>query len=214
MNEERINHLLKIMETPSPLSSIPNIGKIASRRSAHFEPIDDFIQMAALLEKGNSEACITRAQFISMQCEGEEAVDFFETHRESWGIPIFKENLLTTKEFKNGFLWTIKDYTTAFIEEGYLTSWFCKSYECLFIRNYQAWDFNEKPIMIGQELGSCKEIFTRFIRDYGVMDRLSSPVFSKEELQAFHHELVVPEERKFFRDIMMKAILQNPNWKN
>ncbi|WP_020527081.1 hypothetical protein [Flexithrix dorotheae] len=191
MKDSRILHLNKILEIKSPLSLLPRavLDEAIRKRSNTHDPILDFKTIADYLYKTNIHHAKTRAEFILRHCEGEDCEGFFEQHRESWGLPKFREDLVTINEFKNGFLWRMKDYTTAFAEDGYTRNWFTKSHESLFLRKYEAWDSGQTgDELIHEEYGSCRDIFTKFLKEYGMYDFVRSPIFTTKDLQNFAAE--------------------------
>ncbi|MBT33791.1 MAG: hypothetical protein CMO01_29350 [Thalassobius sp.] len=207
--EKRYEYLNRVLKVKSPLALIPRdlVDAIIEKRSEENEPIADFLLIAELLKKEKSESAKTRAEFIIKQCNGEFCEDYFEEHRDSWGIPTFAQNLISIKDFKNGFLWRMKSYTTAFEDDGIFEEWYTQSYETLFITRYEAWDAgdsgNEKFHI---EYGNCKKILKKFISEYGLYKLVKSPVLTYEELKELSIEY--SNDADFIEEIK-----QNVNWR-
>ena len=117
------NHT-KVLQRKSPLALIDRqiLNRAIKQRTNSNEPINEFLKIAQILSEDQNDSAKTRAEFIVRQCNGERCYEYFEKHQESWGIPNFQDHLVTVNEFKNGFLWTMKDYTTAF-EENHQRVW-------------------------------------------------------------------------------------------
>jgi len=173
--------------------------------------IEDLLFYAGYLESSDTDSVKARGTLIRLQCQGLEAEDLFEAYRESWGIPIFHENLLTVSDFKNGFLWKFRDHTSSWGEDQEAREWFYTNIEARFVRNYEFWsdDRGSEEMMFGK-YGMYKEILSALIQE-AEFGPLISPVFTKEELQSFidqHDEDDLGIQKEALRDI----IEQNINW--
>ena len=173
--------------------------------------IEDLLFYASYLESSNTDSIKARGTLIRLQCHGLEAEDLFEAYRESWGIPIFHENLLTVSDFKNGFLWKFRDHTGSWAEDQEAREWFYTNMEARFIRKYEFWsDDRGSEEMLFKKSGNYKEILTALIQE-AEFGPLISPVFTKEELQSFidrHDEDDLGIQKEALTDI----IVQNINW--
>mgnify|MGYP005831286947 CR=1 FL=1 len=58
-----------------------------------------YLTIADELEISGDKELIKRAKFIRRQCNGDKADNLFNECRESWGIPNFKEDLVTADYF-------------------------------------------------------------------------------------------------------------------
>ena len=166
----------------SPLILVPKtlLKEAVDQRTNSEDPIERFLSIANFLDAQDNPVANTRGEFIKRQIAGEDCEPFFEAHKENWGIPKFCENLITVNEFKNGFLWVMKDYTTAFSENGNIREWHILSPETFFIRKYEAWDATKNgkgDEMFHHEYGDCKQLFKKFSEEYGLLEFNQSPVF-------------------------------------
>ena len=173
--------------------------------------IEDLLVCARSLESSNTDSMKARGTLIRLQCQGLEAEDLFEAYRESWGIPIFHENLITVSDFKNGFLWKFRDHTSSWDEDQEAREWFYTNIEARFVRRYEFWsaDRGSEERMFGKS-GKYKQILSALIRE-AELGPLISPVFTKEELQSFidrHDEDDLGIQKEALTDI----IEQNINW--
>ena len=180
-------------------------------KSAESNSIEDLLFYAGYLESSDKDSVKARGTLIRLQCQGLEAEDLFEAYRESWGIPIFQENLLTVSDFKNGFLWKFRDHTGSWSEDQEARDWFYTNIEARFVRKYEFWsdDRGSEEMLFGKS-GNYKDILSALIleADFGP---LISPVFTKEELQSFidrHDEDDLGIQKEALTDI----IEQNINW--
>ena len=173
--------------------------------------MEDLLLYASHLESSNVESIKARGTLIRLQCQGLEAEDLFEAYRESWGIPIFHENLLTVSDFKNGFLWKFRDHTSSWSEDQEAREWFYTNIEARFVRKYEFWstDRGSEEVLF-RKSGKYKEILSALIQE-AEFGPLISPVFTKEELQSFidlHDENDLGIQKEVLTDI----IQQNINW--
>jgi hypothetical protein len=176
------------------------------------ETVDIYLNFADQLSQLNNETAKTRASFIRMQCGGIDTKDFFEQHRESWGIPKFEEDLVTVDDFKNGFLFTFRDHSTSWCEDGEARDWFFNSVEARFVRHYQFWACDNGPeeILLSTS-GDYKSIMWTIVKDYQDYSALASPIFTKQDLLDFYNdfdELI----GDYDKEDLLEMIEENPNW--
>jgi hypothetical protein len=180
-------------------------------KAAESNSIEDLLFYASYLESSNADSIKARGTLIRLQCKGLEAEDLFEAYRESWGIPIFHENLLTVSDFKNGFLWKFRDHTSSWVEDQEAREWFYTNIEARFVRKYEFWsaDRGSEEELFGKS-GKYKEILSALIKE-AEFGPLISPVFTKKELQSFidrHDE----DDLGIQKEVLTDIILQNINW--
>jgi hypothetical protein len=173
--------------------------------------MEDLLFYANYLESSDVDSIKARGTLIRLQCQGLEAEDLFEAYRESWGIPIFLENLLTVSDFKNGFLWKFRDHTSSWEEDEQAREWFYTNIEARFVRKYEYWsaDRGSEEVLFGKS-GKYKEILSALIQE-AEFGPLISPVFTKEELQSFidrHDE----DDLGIQIEVLTDVIEQNINW--
>src|SRR4029453_1681741 len=85
----------------------------AARVERHSDPRQAALGVAAALEDAGSPEAAARAEFIRRQWPGEGADGLFDTYRERWGIPDYREDLVLARDFRHGFLWRFRDHSTA-----------------------------------------------------------------------------------------------------
>ncbi len=206
---QRLNSLV------SPLLKYPNfIKKIGQIRTNELrEPIDLYLEFADLLAESGESSSKTRGQFIRFQCGGIDSEEFFEVHRESWGIPKFEEDLVTVEDFKNGFLWKFRDHSTSWNEDGEARNWFFHHVEARFVRHYEFWacDNGPKEIVFSNN-GDYKTIMWRLVKIYQDYSALASPIFSNKELAEFYNNFD-EDEGDYLKEDLLEIIETNPNWK-
>lgn len=211
---DRALYFEKINSLTSPLLLLPNQldTVIKARKNDLSEPIDVYLGFADQLLQLNNDTAKTRGSFIRMQCGGIDMEDFFEQHRESWGIPMFEENLVTVDDFKNGFLYTFRDHSTSWCEDGEARDWFFNSFEARFVRHYQFWACDNGPeeILLSTS-GDYKSILWTIVRDYQDYSALASPIFTKQDLQDYYKSF---DEQKggYDKEDLLEMIEENPNW--
>lgn len=195
------------------LDIIENIEDlIAARTNDLSEPIDLYLEIAQKLENTNRHNYISRAKFIREQCNNSDGKTLFDKYREDWDVYDFPEDLITVNDYKRGFLWKFRDHSTSWSANQTAKTWFLTSYEAQFVRRYEFWicdnGFNE---CIEVKEGSYKEILLSLLedRDYDV---LSSPVFSKQELEEFIDNYNPVEGDYFIDEIIEDYIEANPNY--
>jgi hypothetical protein len=147
-----------------------------------------------------------------MQCGGIDTQDFFEQHRESWGIPKFEEDLLTVEDFKKGFLYTFRDHSTSWCEDGEARDWFFNSVEARFVRHYQFWacDNGAGEILLSAS-GDYKSIMWTIVKDYQDYSALASVIFTKQDLHDFYKDFGEGKGDYYKKDLL-EMIEGNPNW--
>jgi uncharacterized protein (TIGR02996 family) len=211
---DRALYFEKINSVNSPLLLLADkLDTIIKTRTNDLtEPIDAYLEFADKLSQLDKHAGKTRAAFIRMQCSGIDTKDFFEQHRESWGIPKFEEDLLTVDDFKNGFLFTFRDHSTSWCEDMEARDWFFKSIEARFVRHYQFWACDNGPeeILLSAS-GEFKSIMWIIVKDYHDYSALASPIFTKQDLQDFYNNF---DEQKgdYYKEDLLEMIEENPNW--
>ena len=173
--------------------------------------MEHLLLYASHLESSNVESIKARGTLIRLQCKGLEAEDLFEAYRESWGIPIFHENLLTVSDFKNGFLWKFRDHTSSWSEDQEAREWFYTNIEARFVRKYEFWstDRGSEEVLF-RKSGKYKEILSALIQE-AEFGPLISPVFTKEELQSFI-DLHDEDDLGIQKEVLTDIIQQNINW--
>jgi uncharacterized protein (TIGR02996 family) len=204
----------KIISTNSPLVLLTQqVDKLIQVRTNDLnESINSYLAFADQLEQQPNAAAKRRAEFIRMQCNKQDTKLFFEQHRESWGIPIFEEGLLTVDDFKNGFLWTFRDHSTSWCEDGEARDWFFKNIEARFARHYQFWacDNGFDEILLSTS-GEYKAIMWTIIKEYQDYSALASSVFTKQELTDFFNSFN-EKTGDYDKEDLLEMIEENPNW--
>jgi hypothetical protein len=147
-----------------------------------------------------------------MQCEGIDTETYFEQHRESWGIPKFEEELLTVDDFSHGFLFTFRDHSTSWCEDIEARDWFFKSIEACFVRHYQflACDKGPEEVLLSTS-GDYKSIMWTIVNEYQDYSALTSPIFTKQDLQEFYINFD-KEKGDYTKEDLLQIIEENPNW--
>jgi hypothetical protein len=172
---------------------------------------ETLLHFANKLESSDVPSIKSRGTFIRLQCQGLEAEDLFEAYRESWGIPVFLEGLISVTDFRNGFLWTFRDHSTSWGEDQEARDWFYTNIEARFVLQYEYWsDDRGSEEVIFRKSGRYKEILSSLIEE-AEFGPLISPVFSKEELQSFidrHDE----DDLGIEKEVLTEIIEQNINW--
>jgi hypothetical protein len=211
---DRASYFEEINSVTSPLLLLADqLNTIIKKRTSDLsEPIDVYLDFADKLSQLDKEAAKTRAAFIRMQCGGIDTEDFFEQHRESWGIPKFEEDLLTVDDFRNGFLFTFRDHSTSWCEDMEARDWFFKSIEARFVRHYQFWACDNGPeeILLSAN-GDYKSIMWTIVKDYQDYSGLTSPIFAKQDLQDFYKNFD-EEKGDYDKEDLLEMIEENPNW--
>jgi len=211
---DRASYFQEINSVTSPLLLLTEQldTVIKARTNELSEPIDVYLDFADQLSRLVGDTAKTRAAFIRMQCGGIDTEDFFEQHRESWGIPKFEGDLLTVDDFKNGFLFTFRDHSTSWCEDGEAREWFFNSVEARFVRHYQFWACDNGPeeILLSTS-GDYKSIMWTIVKEYQDYSALASPIFTKQDLQDFYKNF---DEKKgdYDKEDLLEMIEENPNW--
>ncbi len=211
---DRASYFEEINSVTSPLLLLPDQldTVVKARTSDVSERIDIYLEFADQLSQLDSDTAKTRASFIRMQCGGIDTEDFFEQHRESWGIPKFEEDLVTVDDFKNGFLYTFRDHSTSWCEDGEARDWFFNSIEARFVRHYQFWACDNGPqeVLLSTS-GDYKSILWTIVKDYQDYSALASSVFTKQDLKDFYNNFD-EEKGDYYKEDLLEMIEQNPNW--
>lgn len=211
---DRASYFKEINSVTSPLLLLGNQldAAVHARNNRLLEPFDIYLDIADQLLQQDNDVAKTRASFIKMQCGGIDTEDFFEQHRESWGIPKFEEDLVTVHDFKNGFLFTFRDHSTSWSEDMEARDWFFNSVEARFVRHYQFWACDNGPeeILLNAS-GDYKSIMWTIIKDYQVYSALISPIFTRHDLHDFYNNF---DEVKgnYYKEDLLEMIEENPNW--
>lgn len=197
----------------SILEDIEGWNLLAALRTNDFsESIDPYYSFANLLEATNRHNYITRAAFIREQCNGLDGKELFDKYRENWEINDFEEDLISAEDFKRGFLWRFRDHTTSWSDNQNAKDWFLTSAEAWFVRRYEFWScdkgYNE---CIDVREGSYKEILLSLLED-GDYQVLSSPAFTKSELEDFIKNYKPIEGDFTIEEIIEDYIEINPNY--
>ncbi len=196
------------------LNSFQDIYYLTSIRTNNLsEPIDIYLKIIKELEATNNSNNISRAKFIAEQINGNRGKEIFDANREEWGINNFDEELLTVNDFKRRFLWCFRDHTTSWSDNQKAKTWFLNSIEAIFVRRYEFWTCdNGFDECIDVREGSYKEILLSFLKD-GDYEVLSSPVFSKDELNNFIKTYNPLNGDFTIGEIIEDYIESNPNYK-
>lgn len=211
---DRASYFEEINSVTSPLLLLPERLAIVikTRTNDLSETTDAYLDFADQLSQLDCDSAKTRAAFIRMQCGGIDTEDFFEQHHESWGIPKFEEDLVTVDDFKNGFLYTFRDHSTSWCEDGEARDWFFRSVEARFVRHYQFWACDNGPeeILLSTS-GDYKSIMWTIVKDYHDYSALASPIFTKRDLQDFYNNFD-EEKGDYYKEDLLEMIEENPNW--
>ena len=199
---------------PSPLlllrDQLDTVIKI--RTDDLSEPNDIYLGFADQLSQLDSDTARTRAAFIRLQCGGIDTKDFFEQHRESWCIQKFDEDLVNVDDFKNGFLYTFRDHSTSWCEDGEARDWFFNSIEARFVRHYQFWACDNGPEeILFSTSGDYKSIMWTIVKDGQDYSALASAIFTKQDLQDFYNNFD-EEKGDYYKEDLLVMIEENPNW--
>ena len=185
---------------------------IQSRTLGLTEDKELYFKIADEFEKTNEGDLIKRAEFIRRQCNGDTADKFFNENRESWGIPNFSENLVTSDDFRRGFLYKFRDHTTSWSDNQEAKKWFLNSFESRFVQVYELWSCDNGPEEIVEtRTGDFKTILNSLLAD-GDYDVLTSAIFTKQELDSFIRTYQ-PKNGDFSVDELIEDyISENPNY--
>jgi hypothetical protein len=158
---------------------------IQSRTPELTEDVTLYLTVADELERTGDKELIKRAEFIRRQCNGDKADNLFNDNRESWGIPNFREDLVTVDDFERGFLFRFRDHTTSWSDNQRAKEWFLNSDEARFVQVYEFWICDNGPDEIFMaKTGDYKTILNSLLADTDY-EVLTSPAYSKEELDSF-----------------------------
>jgi len=185
---------------------------LESRTNDLSEPVDLYLEIADEFEHTGKEELKARATFIREQCQEKSGKLIFDKYREIWGIPNFKEDILTVEDFKRGFLWTFRDHTTSWSDNQDAKAWFLTSEEARFIRHYEFWSWdNEVDECLEKRDGDYKTILDDLLKD-GDYEVLQSPVYTNEELFGFIKSYSQKEDDFAIEEIIEDYISNNPNF--
>lgn len=213
---DRDSYFKKVNSMNSPLLTpllTEQLDKIIQIRTNDLsESINPYLSFAEQLRQQPDDRAKARAEFIRLQCNKEDARQFFELHRESWGIPKFEEDLLTVDDFENGFLWTFRDHSTSWCEDSEARDWFFNHVEARFVRHYQFWgcDNGIDEVLLSTS-GDYKSIMWTLVKEHHDYDALASPVFTKEELTNFY-KIFDEKAGDYDKEDLLEIMEENPNW--
>lgn len=181
-NRDEYFRLLKAVK--SPLSLLPAELLITLSNSPDIsEPTNAHYEIAAALKRIGTKESNSRAEFILQQCSGEPCEDFFAANCESWGIPIFKEDILNVRDFKFGFLFSFRDHTSSWCEDYAAREWFYTNPEALFTKQWSLWNSDSgNEELRYSETGDYKQLLYLIASKYSDYEALKSPVFTTDEL--------------------------------
>lgn len=211
-NRDEYFRLLKAVK--SPLSLLPAELLITHSNSPDIsEPTNAHYEIAAALKRIGTKESNSRAEFILQQCSGEPCEDFFAANCESWGIPIFKEDILNVRDFKFGFLFSFRDHTSSWSEDYVAREWFYTSPEALFTKQWSLWNCDSgNEELTYSETGDYKQLLYLIASKYSDYEALKSPVFTMYELKAFA-QMHAKQNTEYTEDELIENFLiQNPNW--
>lgn len=121
------------------------MSELALMRTADLsEPLLPYMELIKELEKCSAHHLKSRASFIRDQCNGFSGAHVFEKYRVKWGIPKFKDGLVTVNDFKRGFLFTFRHHTNASADAVSARDWFMHADEARFACRYELWDVTAK----------------------------------------------------------------------
>src|SRR6478672_859643 len=145
------------------------------------EPISLYLSIAEELERHSGHEFKGRAAFIRDQCNGFDAGRLFQKYRKAWDIPLFDEGILDVSDFKRGFLYRFREYSTSWNDSLAAKDWFLRSEEARAVRHYEFrhcdHGFEQCSIVIE---GSYRQILDRLLQD-GDYSVLASPTFTKAD---------------------------------
>jgi tetratricopeptide (TPR) repeat protein len=152
----------------------------AARTEHHPDPREAALGVAAALEDAGLPEAAARAEFIRRQCAGEPADGLFAAHRERWGIPDYREDLVLAKDFRHGFLWHFRDHGTQVSDNFQAQTWFLCSPEARLVQRY-TFDGG----LEGE--GTYKALLKREVAWGlpGEIEVLDSPVFTLDDYRRF-----------------------------
>lgn len=185
---------------------------IQSRTLQLTEDTTLYLTVADELERTGDKELIKRAEFIRRQCNGDKADNLFNDYRKSWGIPNFKEDLVTTDDFERGFLYRFRDHTTSWSDNQNAKEWFLNSFEARFVQIYELWSCDNGPEeIIETRTGDYKTILKSLLAD-GDYEVLTSSIFTKTELDDFIRNYRPVDGDFLIDEIIEDYINVNPNY--
>jgi hypothetical protein len=211
---DRVSYFEEITSITSPLLLLADqLNKLIEERTDNLNAdINSYLTFANQLAQQPSPAAKTRAEFIKLQCARKDANQFFDQHRESWGIPNFDENLLKPEDYGNGFLLTFRDHSTSWCEDVEARNWFFTNIEARFVRHYQFWACDNGPEEILFSIsGDYKSIMWTIVKEYQNYSALASPVFQQQELIDFY-KTFDEITGDYYKKDLLEMMEKNPNW--
>lgn len=209
----RIEYFQRINAQPSPLLEVGNeLAPLISIRGKYLPvEIDLCMQISERLMTSDNPVAQSRGMFIRMQCDGEDAGEFFEAHRESWGIPKFSQDLVTVEDFQLGFLYTFRDHSTFWMENDAARDWFYTSSEARTVGEYEFWA--EEPFLDDdlRIIGDYKSILWTLVTFHKDYYALVSPAFTPQDLEDYLEQFNEFEEGLELEELA-QIIQGNPNW--
>ncbi len=215
-NENRKAYFSRLRKVKSPLLQLPtfilnNLIDLRNKDLSATLPV--YNEVCNYLQQADTAESKSRAEFIRLQCSGKPDKDFFVSHCESWGIPIFKEEILTVDDFKFGFLWRFRDHTTAWSEDQEAREWFYTNIEAQLATEWQfiqEENEEEDEKVIYTEFGSYKQIITTLANKHSEFEVLKNGLFTQTELQNFLDNY---KGNEFSKEELIENFLGwNPNW--
>ncbi|GAA4733457.1 hypothetical protein [Flavisolibacter ginsenosidimutans] len=192
---------------------IPTFERMLNERNAQLsEPVSLYLSIAEELERHPGHEFKGRAAFIRDQCSGFDAGRLFQKYRKAWNIPLFAEGILDVSDFKRGFLYRFREYSTSWNDSLAAKDWFLRSEEARAVRRYEFRHcddgFEQCSILIE---GSYRQILERLLQD-GDYAVLASPAFTKSDLDSFIKSYI-PDKGDFTMEQIIEDYIQhNPNY--
>lgn len=216
LSENRTEYFRSIQQVKSPLILLPTelLHQLREIRTDDLsESTELYFAIATALDEIGSEESRSRAEFVRMQCKGEECKLFFHNHCESWGIPIFKEGILNSNDFEHGFLWCFRDHTSSWMEDYLARDWFYNSIESQFVRKWELWNSdNDDDELSYVEYGNYKEILLILANKYQDYEALKSGVLQLDDLRAFLNAFNSDSGDYYKDELIEDYVSKNPNW--
>ena len=207
---KRVGYFENIGKNISPLLQIPVSLEEIMDATAN-DRVGDLLAYASRLSDLGTASAKARAAFIRFQIAGIDAEDIFEEYRESWGIPVFQDDLVSIGDFRNGFLWTFRDHSTSWSEDVEARNWFYTNTEARFARRYEFWACDHGPEeIVFRKRGDYKSILLSIVEDAD-FGPFISPVFSRTELRTFY-ENFDEDQYGFEKDSLLEIMERNENW--
>lgn len=195
------------------VNKIKGLERLIQSRTLHLtEDTTLYLPVADELERTGDKNLIKRAEFIRRQCNGDKAENIFNNYRENWGIPNFKEDLVTVADFQRGFLYRFRDHTTSWSDNQNAKEWFLNSFEARFVQIYELWSCNNGlEEIIETRTGDYKTILKSLLADRNY-EVLTSSIFTKTELHDFIRNYRPVDGDFSIDEIIEDYINANPNY--